>query len=205
MTDEQAPRAPQGQGRKPVIQHVPAILTGSAALIAALTTVYVNVRGDRQASAQPAAATAAPATIATIAAAPTPAAPAAAQRVRLAVERIAVEHDGSPGTTDWRFTVEADGEALFAFQQDGLDDQGGRNVANPADAAGVLRLSGKPVHVVVKGWRGSWFRMGSAPDATGEGVLSPSGAIPPLRVQAAKPQAGAFVFHLSATSEDASG
>lgn len=195
MTDQQPP---QGPGKKPTIQHVPAILTGSAALIAALTTVYVNVRGNKDTPAQQPAA-AAPATVAT----PAVDAPVVPERVRLAVERIAVEHDGSPGNTDWRFTVEAGGEALFAFEQEELDDQGGRNVANPADAAGVLRLAGKPVRIVVKGWRGSWFRMGSAPDATGEGVLQASGAIAPLRVQAKTPQAGAFVFHFSAGSEDA--
>jgi hypothetical protein len=192
----------QGHGRKPALQHVPAILTGSAALIAALTTVYVNVRGNKDESAQqaPAAASAAaPATPAT----PTTPASNTPERVRLALDRIAVEHDGSPGTTDWRFTVEADGEPLFAFQQDELDDQGGRNVANPADAAGALRLAGKPAHIVVKGWRGSWFKSGSAPDASGEGVLMPSGNIQPLRVQAQKPEAGAFVFYFSAADEDA--
>jgi len=192
----------QGHGRKPALQHVPAILTGSAALIAALTTVYVNVRDNKDGSAQqaPAAASvAAPATPAP----PTAPASNAPERVRLALDRIAVEHDGSPGTTDWRFTVEADGEPLFAFQQDELDDQGGRNVANPADVAGALRLAGKPMHIVVKGWRGSWFKMGSAPDASGEGILMPSGNIQPLRVQAQKPEAGAFVFYFSAADEDA--
>lgn len=187
-----------GPGRKPAIQHVPAILTGAAALIAALTTVYVNVRGDRQ-DAAPVPAPAAAAAV------PTPPAPppSASDRLRLAVDRIAVEHDGSPGTTDWRFTVEADGEPLFAFQQEALDDHGGRNVAMPADAAAVLRTGGKPVHVVVQGWRGTWFGSGASPDATGEGMLMPSGAMRPVRVQAARPEAGAFVFYLSAERDDA--
>lgn len=186
-----------GPGRKPTIQHVPAILTGAAALIAALTTVYVNVRGDRQAAAMQA-----PAAAAAVPAPPAPP-PSASDRLRLAVERIAVEHDGSPGTTDWRFTVEADGEPLFAFQQDALDDHGGRNIAVPADAAAVLRTGGKPVHVVVQGWRGTLFGRGASPDATGEGMLMPSGTMPPVRVEAARPEAGAFVFYLSAEREDA--
>jgi hypothetical protein len=189
----------QGHGRKPALQHVPAILTGSAALIAALTTVYVNVRGNKDEPAQqPSTAAAAAAPTATPPA-PTAIAP---EHVQLSLDRIAVEHDGSPGTTDWRFTVEADGEPLFAFQQDELDDQGGRNVARPADAAGALRLAGKPVHIVIKGWRGSWFKGGSAPDATGEGMLMPSGNIQPLRVQAEKSEAGAFVFYFSAVDSD---
>ena len=192
----------QGHGRKPALQHVPAILTGSAALIAALTTVYVKVRGNKDTPPQQTAA-AASATAPAATAAPTTPASAGPERVRLALDRIAVEHDGSPGTTDWRFTVEADGEPLFAFQQDELDDQGGRNVAHPADVAGALRLGDKPLHIVVKGWRGSWFKGGSAPDASGEGVLMPSGNIQPLRVQAQKPESGAFVFYFSATGEDA--
>jgi hypothetical protein len=179
---------------------VPAILTGSAALIAALTTVYVNVRGNRNEPVQQAPVAATPVTPS---APTTTAASIAPERVRLSLDRIAVEHDGSPGTTDWRFTVEADGEPLFAFQQDELDDQGGRNVARPADAAGALRLAGKPVHIVIKGWRGSWFKTGSAPDATGEGMLMPSGNIQPLRVQAEKPEAGAFVFYFLVAGEDA--
>lgn len=189
----------QHHGRKPALQHVPAILTGSAALIAALTTVYVNVRGNKD-EAPRQAPVAAP-----VAAPETPATPAtnAPARMRLSLDRIAVEHDGSPGTTDWRFTVEADGEPLFAFQQDELDDQGGRNVAKPEDAAGALRLAGKPVHIAVKGWRGSWFKGGSAPDASGEGVLMPSGNLQPLRVQAQKPEAGTFVFYFSASDQDA--
>jgi hypothetical protein len=189
----------QGHGRKPALQHVPAILTGSAALIAALTTVYVNVRGNKDEPAQQPSTPAAAAAPTATPPAPTAIAP---EHVQLSLDRIAVEHDGSPGTTDWRFTVEADGEPLFAFQQDELDDQGGRNVARPADAAGALRLAGKPVHIVIKGWRGSWFKGGSAPDATGEGMLMPSGNIQPLRVQAEKSEAGAFVFYFSAADSD---
>ena len=198
MADPQTPNPERKPDGKPVIHHVPAILTGTAALIAALSTIYVNVRGDRHDDAHPAPAVAS-APVAT--AAPPKESPGAPARVRLAVERIAVEHDGSPGTTDWRFTVEADGEPLFAFQQDGLDDVGGRNVAVPADAAGVLQRSSRPVHVMVKGWRGRWFRLGSTADAEGEAMLMPSGAIAPLRVQASAADAGAFVFYFSAEPE----
>jgi hypothetical protein len=144
-------------GGKPIAHVVPAILTGAAALIAALTTVYVNVRGDRQPQSQPAAATTAapPATRQPIA----PVAQAA-RKLQLQVDRIAVQHDGSPGTTDWRFTVEADGEPLFVFSQDDLDDSGGRNVAVPEAAAGKLVLApGARVRISVQGWRGSRLRL----------------------------------------------
>jgi hypothetical protein len=159
--------------------------------------VYVNVR-DREPATPPAVV--APATPPRTAdATPVRDAPKAVDRWTLRVDRIAVEHDGSPGTTDWRFTVEADGDALFAFQQDDLDDTGGRNVAVPKDAEGVLRLEGRPgARIVVKGWRGRLFGLGRAPDATGEGLVSANGAIGAIRVAATAPEGGAFVFHLSA-------
>jgi hypothetical protein len=183
--------------KKPVLHVLPAILTGAAALIASLTAVYVNVRGDRATPApQQQSQAAAPAKAS---AAPARAEAKRIDRWNLHVDRIAVEHDGSPGTTDWRFTVEADGDALFAFQQDELDDTGGRNVARPKDAAGVLRLDGRPgAKITVKGWRGRLFGLGGEPDATGEGGLSASGAIGPIRVVAKTPEGGAFVFHLAA-------
>jgi hypothetical protein len=175
------------------LQHVPAILTGTAALIAALTGVYVNLRDSREAPAPAAEAKPAMTRAAATAAntAPVP--------LRIQVERIAVAHDGTPGTTDWRFTVEADGEPLFAFTQDALDDSGGRNVVVPRDAQGLLRLApGKRVRLTVQGWRAGLLGFGAQPLASGEGTLAGSGALAPVRVQAAKPEDGAFVFHLSA-------
>lgn len=188
-------------GGKPIAHVVPAILTGAAALIAALTTVYVNVRGDRQPQPQPAVATSAatPATRQAVA-------PVAqlARKLQLQVDRIAVQHDGSPGTTDWRFTVEADGEPLFVFSQDDLDDSGGRNVAVPEHAAGKLVLEpGARVRITVQGWRGSRLRLvQGAPDVRGEGVLTAAGALAPLQVQADESGDGAFVFYFSASAAD---
>lgn len=179
--------------RKPALHHVPAILTGTAALIAALTGAYVNLRATRdtpapKVEARPATARVASATANT---APVP--------LRLQVERIAVEHDGRRGTANWRFTVAADDEPLFAFEQDDLDDSGGRNVAVPTEAQALLRLApGRRVRLTVQGWRGGLFGFGATPVASGEGILSGSGALAPIRVQAAKPEDGAFVFHLSA-------
>ena len=179
---------------KPIVLVVPAILTGAAALIAALTTVYVNVRGDKSSQPTAAATTVAPARRAT--------APAAVT-LRLRVDRIAVQHDGSIGTTDWRFAVTADGQPLFVFAQDALDETGGRNVALPADAASDIQAAnGKPVKISIEGWRGSRLRLAQGkPDARGEGVLSVAGPSA-IKVQAEKPEAGAFVFYFSATRVD---
>ena len=179
--------------RKPSLHHLPALLTGTAALIAALTGVYVNLRDTRE----QAAPTPAPKAAMQRATAPTPV--PTTGPLRLHVERITVEHDGSPGTTDWRFAVEAEGEPLFAFTQDALDDSGGRNVAVPKDAEGLLRLPpGKSVQLTIRGWRGGLLGFGSQPVAQGEVTLGSAGVLPPVRVQAAKPESGAFVFHLSA-------
>lgn len=115
----------------------------------------------------------------------------------LNVERIVVERDGSPGTTDWRFAVLADGEPLFAFGQDDLDDGDGRNVAVPRDARGVLHFrAGHEVRIEVRGWRESRLRLvAGAPDATGEGSVGPGTTTQSVRVAAKDPAAGAFVFH----------
>jgi hypothetical protein len=179
---------------KPMVHVVPAILTGAAALIAALTTVYVNVRGDKSSQPTAAATTVAPARRAT--------APAAVT-LRLRVDRIAVQHDGSIGTTDWRFAVTADGQPLSVFAQDALDETGGRNVALPADAGSDIQVAnGKPVKISIEGWRGSRLRLAQGkPDAGGEGVLSVAGPSA-IKVQAEKPEAGAFVFYFSATRVD---
>jgi hypothetical protein len=179
---------------RPIVHVVPAILTGAAALIAALTTVYINVRGDK--SPQPT-----PTATATTATTPRSTPPAA--MLRLKVDRIAVQHDGSIGTTDWRFAVTADGQPLFVFAQDDLDETGGRNVALPSDAAGDIQVAnGKPVKISIEGWRGSRLRLAQGePDARGQGVLSAAGASA-IKVQAEKPEAGAFVFYFSAIRVD---
>ena len=190
--------------KKPFMHLLPTILTGTAALIASLTAVYVNVRNDRAPSAQPPAAqmvAAAPASALVAADPPTQAKPVGPTRLRL--DRIAVQHDGSMGTTDWRFAVELDGQPLFVFQQDGLDDTGGRNVAVPKDVGSEISLaSGKTAQVEVKAWRGSRLRLiEGEPDAHGAGVLEGAGALAPLAVTAAKPEKGAFVFYFSAVSK----
>ena len=120
--------------------------------------------------------------------------------VELRIDRIVVEHDGSPGTTDWRFSIEIDGEPMLAFPQDALDDTEGRNVAVPGEPPVRASLGERGnARVVVKAWRGSWFKFGTAPDAVGEGWLTATGGIGTIRVAAEDPMAGAFVFHVSTT------
>ncbi len=183
--------------KKPWYLQLPAKLAAGVVFLVALTTLAGNLLEldeMRRAREQPAApAKAQPAKPAT-AAAP------AARKLRIAVDRITVQQDGSPGTTDWRFLVEADGESLFAFRQDDLDDTADRNVAVPRDAAATLRVdAGRSVKLTIKGWRGSRFRLpGGEPDVTGQGSLAAGGGIAPIRVAAPGQGAAAFVFHLSA-------
>ena len=179
--------------KKPWYTHLPAKLAAVVVFLVALTTLVGNIFelvDKRKSAATSTASTAKP-----VPAKPKPAGP---EQIRLRLDRIIVQHDGSPGTTDWRFTVEVDGEPLFAFRQDGLDEQGGRNVAMPDDAEGELRVAaGRQAKVVVKGWRGSWLKFGADPDASGEGWLSPGGNLGMIRVQAQDSEGGDFAFHFS--------
>lgn len=187
--------------RKPVAHLIPAILTGAAALIASLTAVYVNMRGDKAAD-KPPVSVVAPEADAFTSTKPLP--PLPSDRLQLQLDRIAVQHDGSIGTTDWRFAVEVDDQPLFVFQQDELDDTGGRNIVNPKDAQAMLRLpAGQRARLTIKGWRGSRLRLieGEA-DVTGEGVVG-DGALAPIPVKASKDSAGAFVFYFSASRQNA--
>lgn len=188
------PKTPPPQ--LPWYRQLPAKAAGVVVFLVGLTTLAGNLlelrQKQRDAGTIPAAAPQSPAT-------PAPA-PAQDTTATLHVERIVVEHDGSPGTTDWRFAVLADGEPLFAFRQNDLDDGDGRNVAVPRDAQGVLHLrAGSEVRIEVRGWRESRLRLvAGAPDATGNGGVGPGMAPAAIRVAATDPEAGAFVFHFGA-------
>lgn len=179
--------------RLPWYRQLPAKAAGAVVFLVGLTTLAGNLLElqQKRRAAEEAPAAAPP---------QTPATPAPQKQdatATLNVERIVVEHDGSPGTTDWRFTVLADGEPLFAFRQDDLDDGGGRNVGIPREAQGVLHFrAGQGARIEVQGWRESRLRMlPGAPDATGSGLVGPGPASTAIRVAAADPAAGAFVFH----------
>ncbi len=185
--------------KKPVITHMPAILTGSAALIAALTTVYVNIRNDIKDEAPPTVvATAKPAET-------KPAAPAGPQELRLQLQRVAVQHDGAVGNADWRFAIEADDQPLFAFEQEAMTSEGGRNivvVGEDRNAHASLELApGKRIPITIKGWRSGWFKKADEPVVTGQGWVSSAGALSPIPVKAADESKGAFTFYFSAAPE----
>lgn len=184
--------------KKPVITHLPAILTGSAALLAALTTVYINVRNDLKGDAPTAIVADAKPVEAK------PEQPAQPQQLRLQLQRVAVQQDGAVGTADWRFAIDADGQPLFAFEQESMTSEGGRNivvVSEDRDAHAALELMpGKRIPVTIKGWRSGWFKK-SDPVVLGEGVLAGSGPLAPIVVKATDEGKGAFTFYFLATPE----
>ena len=186
--------------KKPVISHLPAILTGSAALLAALTTVYINIRNDLKGDAAPPPAVVAEAKPAEA----EPEQPALPQQLRLQLQRVAVQQDGAVGNADWRFAIEADGQPLFVFEQDSMTSEGGRNivvVSEDRDAHATLELiPGKRIPVTIKGWRSGWFKK-SDPVVLGEGVLAGSGPLAPIVVKATDEGKGAFTFYFSAAPD----
>ena len=186
--------------KKPVINLLPAIMTGAAALLAALTTVYVNVRNDLRDDAPP-TATVAVAPVVT----PEPAKPTAARKLHLQLQRVAVQEDGAVGNADWRFAIEADGQPLFAFEQEAMTSAGGRNIVvvteDRAASAGLELKPGKPIAITVKGWRGGWLKKTDEPRVVGEAWLQSSGAMPPLVVKAQEEKQGAFTFYFTASEQ----
>lgn len=197
---------------KPWYLKLPAKIAATVFFMVALTTLIGNLleldakRRARSLQVAPVAAiVAAPAASSPSDIADRDPASAAPTHARLALqlERIVVLHDGTVGTTDWRFAVEAGGEPLFVLQQDALDDTAGRNVALPAAARTTLDVAAAGAQVTVKAWRGSRLRLPSAePDASGQGSLSRDGAIAPLEVVAADPADGRFMLHFTATAAD---
>lgn len=191
------------QRPKPWYAQLPAKLAAVVVFMVALTTLVGNVAElvrARQAQPAPVAQPDTPKVAAEqVAVEPVAAQPpvAAPGPLELRLDRIVVERDGSPGTTDWRFSVEIDDDPVLTFTQEALDDTAGRNVAIPEDARARVRTGSSATRVVVKGWRGSWFKFGVEPDAMGEGWLTAGGSIGTIRVAGDASDAGAFVFHFS--------
>lgn len=189
--------------KKPWFTHLHGILSGTAALVAALTAVYVNVRSIPNAPPSPtptmtstSAAVVAPVT-------PFKASPSPNRRV-LRLERIQVVSDGSMGSTDWRFVVEVNDHPLFSVPKLSLNDAPGKNLAvldTAAPVQGSIELpTNHTAHIVVKGWKKSLLDLSRAADAEGQGNLSSSLSDVSIEVKSEKPGNSAFIFYLSATS-----
>ncbi len=169
--------------KKHWVAHAPSILTGLAALTAALTTVYVNVRNDKP------VATAAPqvvqvaGTVPQAAPATEPAAtnsvPAkqSSKTLDLQLARVRVDNDGTMGTTDWTFDIKNGERSLFSVPFKSLTDKAGENIVAPEPAAvthaNLTVAAGNMPEITVRGWKQAWSGKAQAPDVTGVAKLNP--------------------------------
>ena len=201
MTENRAPGTTVGHNetRKSWLAHLPGILGGTAALLAALTTVYVNVRGGRSnvPVTLPASPQAAPAAAAVPAADATP----SNGQIGLRLDRLLVRNDGSLGTTDWTFEVDVDGAAQFTLPMRSLSDREGENLVKPAhadQASAELELpAGKNLPLVVKGWKRAWLAGRSVPDIQGAGTLAAGTSTFTVEAKSDKAKGPEFVLYFS--------
>jgi hypothetical protein len=186
--------------KKSWMTHLPGILAGTAALIGALTTIYVNLRNTAHDAVGVAGV---PAQSPPVAARTAADAAPVTSKVALRLQRIRVDKDGSLGTTDWTFEVDADGSPLYSLPVKSLDDREGHNLRMiPADAPASGRFdvsNARAVAVSVKGWKHGLLGGAGAPDVTGEGWLA--SGVDTVTVAANSTPAGraAFVFYFSAS------
>lgn len=196
MSNEQPPKSR--------LALVPSILAGSAALIAAASTLYVNLRHDAGPAPAPVVAASVPAAPATD---PTPAvaAPTAPQVMLLRLDRVQVDNDGSVGSTDWTFQVNAGDKPLFAVSMPSLNDKPGENLASPADkdavSAEVELPRGKNLEISVNGWKKGWLP-GASAEVSGKAWMAAGRGATVITLASDKPKGPRFVLYFSATPTD---
>jgi len=162
------------ENKKHWIAHAPSILTGLAALTAALTTVYVNVRNNDKpvaATAPQVSAVDEPAAVKAIPAKPS------SKTLDLQLDRIRVDNDGTMGTTDWTFDIKNGERSLFSVPFKSLTDKAGENIVAPEknviSHAGLTTVSGSSPEINVSGWKQAWSGKAQAPDVIGHAKLNP--------------------------------
>lgn len=190
MTNEQKPSR---------TAHVPGILMGTAALIAALSTVYVNLRNDG--APAPVAVAPPPTAAATPDADASPTTPAAPAKMRWRLDRVQVDDDGSLGTTDWTFQVSVDGEPRLSVAMPSLSDEPGKNLVRPAEGQETsvdVELAGaQSVALAVSGWKKGWLG-GSRGEVSGQQWLTSGATRATLTLKGDKPKGPQFVLYFSA-------
>ena len=190
--------------KKHWIAIAPSLLTGLAALIAALTTVYINVRNDKTAPMTSTAAVTATA-VPSVSGAPvlTPVKPSSPQTktVDLRLERLRVDNDGSMGTTDWTFDVLNGERSLFSVPFKALADSAGDNIVVPKDAslarAKVVAVVGGTQEIIVRGWKQGWSGKAKTPDVIGRARLNMDDESLVIEVKSEKVGGPAFVLYFN--------
>jgi len=173
---------------------VPAISIALVAFLVALTTLINNVReiGGLKDKTPPAPAAATPAV--------KPEAPKAPSRysVLLTLEKIEVINDGTSGSTSWSFDVSAGGQDLFELPaRDYLDTEESRNVTprtSDPSMGRVVLVPGQEMLIKISGRSSGLI---SKTSASGTATLVAERALAPVRVVAADPRDGEFVFHFA--------
>jgi hypothetical protein len=192
-----------GNEQKPSrLAYLPAILAGTAALVAAVSTLYVNLRDDREGAPPAAVVVPVVAPAADSPAPPPPVAPAGPRTLRLRLDRVQVENDGSVGDTDWSFQVFADEQPLFTVPMPALSDKPGENLARPAEAeqatADVEIPRDRQVSIVAKGWK-KRLLPGAPAEVSGKAWLTLGLNKTVVRLSTGKPKGPAFTLYFSAT------
>ena len=168
--------------KKHWVAHAPSILTGLAALTAALTTVYVNVRNDKSAAASVPQVAAVAGTIPNTSPVVVPAANSVSaatplnSTLDLQLERVRVDNDGTMGTTDWTFDIKNGERSLFSLPFKSLTDKAGANIVAPdpstvAHARLTVGAGTEPV-ISVQGWKQGWSGKSKTPDVIGQAKLN---------------------------------
>jgi len=189
--------------KKHWIAMAPSILTGLAALIAALTTVYINVRNDIKTTQPAVSANAAPAvTPVKLAVTEPKSATALTTSVDLRLERVRVDNDGTMGTTDWTFDIRNGERSLFSVPFKALTDKAGANIvapgeATPAHASIVLAASGSK-EIIVHGWKQAWSGKAQDPDVIGKAMLNANDGSFVVEATSVKAGGPAFVLYFNA-------
>lgn len=191
--------------KKHWLAHAPSILTGSAALIAALTTVYINVRNDKQAPT--AAVASVPVASAAVAndsivpsVKPQPTVPQT-RTVNLQLDRLRVDNDGSMGTTDWTFDIRNGERSLFSVPFKALADNAGDNIVVPKDVklarANLPIATGNVPEIIVRGWKQSWSGKAKEADVIGRAKLNVDDESLVIEVKSDKTGGPAFVLYFN--------
>ena len=186
--------------QKSRLSHVPAILAGSAAFIAAISTLYVNLRERPYVAPEPVVVEqGAPAKDAASSAASAP--PAAPRRFLLRLDRVQVDNDGSIGSTDWSFEVKANGKPLLVVPMPSLSDKPGANLARPADSdaasAEVEMPPGRNIELLVSGWK-KGFISGAKAEVSGKAWMLTGANGTVIDLVGEKPKGPRFVLYFSA-------
>jgi hypothetical protein len=188
------------ENKKHWVPYLPGILTGAAALLAALTTVYINVRNDNK----PVVASSVDvsgATQLTVKPTPAPVAPAAPmnETIEIKFDRIRIDNDGSMGTTDWTFDVMSGERSLFSIPLKSLSDKAGENLVSAPDPAVVHaklnRAVGSTSEITVRGWKQALSGKAQTPDVIGKAMLYSDGAGLSIEAKSEQNAGPAFVLY----------